>query len=115
MLIGGAMNRNHTSGGTLCVVLPTIEEFDAHLAEPVGTLARLERANRQAEMVTGLLDRAGRARCLAMLQLYEELREQGKRSRYNEIAHVTGLSVSRVQQLLADARVWREMEARGID
>lgn len=92
-------------------MLPTIAEFDEGLAQVDGVLARAEAAQRRFRDVQELLERAGRARSLALLDLYEHLAGQGRRNRYHEIAMLSGLSLSRVQQLLADARIWRAVEA----
>lgn len=94
-------------------MLPSIEMLDAYLAASEGVLGRLEHINRTAQLVDELRERVARARCLVLLELYNELGRTGKRGRYSEIAHVTGLSVSRVQQLLSDARLWSREEANG--
>jgi len=89
-------------------VLPTIEEIDAHLEGADGPLARLRAAERCREQLAELTERAGRARCLAMLELYESL---GGRGRYHRVALAAGVTMNRVSQLLADARLWRQHDA----
>ena len=86
-------------------MLPAPEDFDGFIANTFGTLARLRVIEQADERLAVLRERSGRARALAILELFEKTR------RYDAVMVALGLSRARVAQLVADGRAWRRHDA----
>ena len=86
-------------------MLPEPEDFDGFIASTHGTLARLHLIEQMDERLAVLRERSGRARALAVLELFEETR------RYDAVMMALTLSRARVAQLVADGRAWRQYDA----
>ena len=82
-------------------MLPEPEDFDGFIAGTFGTLARLRLIEQTDERLAVLRERSGRARALAILELFEDTR------RYDAVMTAMSLSRARVAQLVADGRAWR--------
>ena len=85
-------------------MLPSADTFDGFVAGLDGPGSRLDFLADFYGQLDLLTERAGRARALAAVELYEETRS------YAQVALRMKISRARVAQLVADGREWRRFE-----